>query len=178
MDNTLITSDRLDTFSKLRPQVPEGLIAEVGVYKGGSLKVLAKLFDDRPVIGFDTFTGLPEEHWNEEELHKPGDFNDTSIESVQEFLRDCPNVVLVEGVFPYSAIPFKDKEFALVHADMDFYLGTTLCIEWFWPRLVKGGIIVFDDYKWANCPGVQRALGEFGYPIHTLTEYQAYIIKP
>lgn len=182
MENTLITQDRLDTFGLLELITPEGVVAEVGVYKGGSLKVLAQLFDDKLVLGFDTFEGLPEEQWIESEIHEPLEFNDTSLQEVQEFLADCPNVVLVKGLFPQSGEPYKDLKFSLVHLDTDFYLSTKLSLEWFWPRMVQGGIIVFDDYNWKNCPGVLQALEEHsmneGVRIRSFAEYQAHIYKP
>lgn len=184
MDNTLISQDRLDTFDTLREQLKEvdGLVAEVGVYKGGSLKVLAKLFDDTAILGFDTFEGLPKEQWIESEIHEPGDFHDTTLREVTEFLHDCSNVVLKQGLFPSSAKGLEDYRFKLVHLDMDFYSGTKLAIEWFWPRMESGGVIVFDDFMWPNCPGILQALGDHavkeGLKIHLATQYQAYIIKP
>lgn len=182
MINTLISQDRLNTFEQLSINVPEGLVAEVGVYKGGSLKVLAQLFSDRPVLGFDTFEGLPKEQWIETEIHEIGDFHDTTLEDVQDFLRDCPNVVLTKGLFPDSGKPFEDQKFALVHLDTDFYLGTKLSLDWFWPRMNSGGIIVLDDYNWPNCPGVKQAVEEYslkeGIWIHSLANFQAHLYKP
>jgi len=184
MINTLVTQDRLDTFTKLVPQLKsvDGMVAEVGVYKGGSLKHLARLFDDTAVIGFDTFEGLPKDQWIESEIHEPGDFHDTTYEEVMEFLSDCPNVVLKKGLFPQSAKGLEDYKFKLVHLDMDFYLGTKLAIDWFWPRMEKGGVIVFDDYTWPNCPGVYEAVGELsmreGIWVHPGAQYQAYVVKP
>lgn len=183
MDNTLISQDRLDTFEKLKSLVPEGIVAEVGVYKGGSLKVLGQLFDDRLVLGFDTFSGLPKEQWVESEIHEPEEFNDTTFEDVQEFLSDCPNIVLIKGLFPESGEQYQGMRFSLVHLDTDFYLSTKLSLEWFWPRMLPGGIIVFDDYQWENCPGIVKvldevAIGQYKVPVRKIAEYQAYIIKP
>jgi O-methyltransferase len=180
MENTLITQDRLDAMIALARNVPaKGYFAEVGVYKGGSLKNLALSFPERIIFGFDSFEGLPKELWTEKELHKPGEFSDTSFESVNEFLKDTNNNVrLIKGIFPDSAQQYEDLDFSFVHVDTDFYLSVKACLEWFWPRLPRGGIIVLDDYLWPNCPGVGPALNDFSKPFQkTEAAYQAYLIK-
>jgi O-methyltransferase len=180
IENTLITNDRLDELVRLARQAPlDGYFAEVGVYKGGSLKCLALSFPERQIIGFDSFEGLPGEQWTETEVHKPGEFNDTSLEAVTSFLHDTSgNVNLVKGIFPDSAEHLKDLSFSFVHIDTDFYLSVKACLQWFWPRLVSGGIIVLDDYLWPNCPGVKQALDEFEKPYQkTEAAYQAYMVK-
>ncbi|GAO43782.1 class I SAM-dependent methyltransferase [Flavihumibacter petaseus] len=181
--NTLITQDRLDALAALAKQavqrVPDySFVAEIGIYKGGSLKVLADALPDRKIVGFDTFEGLPKEHFTEGEVHQPGEFSDTSLEAVTEFVRHSDHVTLIKGLFPSTAEPYAECTFSFVHVDTDFYLSVKSCLEWFWPRLIPGGIMVFDDYDWPNCPGVKKALDEFGQPIHdTGAAYQAYIIK-
>ena len=164
----------------LAKKAPEGgYFAEVGVYKGGSLRHLATSFPNKSILGFDTFEGLPKEQWTNIEIHKPGEFSDTSFEAVSEFLKDCcNNVSLVQGIFPDSADPMRDLNFSFVHIDTDFYLSVKACLDWFWPRLLTGGIIVLDDYLWPACPGVKQALDEFDKPYQkTEAEYQAYMIK-
>lgn len=176
MNNTLITDDRLQTFIRNASIIPPGLICEVGVYKGGSLKLLAETFPDRQVWGFDTFEGLPKEQWLESEPHKSGEFSDTSLQSVRNFI-NADNVHLVAGLFPDSVEGCGDiKKIALAHIDTDFYLSVKACIEWFLPRMVKGGIIVFDDYNWPNCPGVKKAIEDFKLPVVITADYQATYI--
>jgi hypothetical protein len=176
MDNTLITNDRLETFKRNAQLIPPGLIAEVGVYRGGSLKYLAELFPDRQVWGFDTFEGLPPEHWNKDERHNPGEFSDTSIEAVRDFV-NSKNVHLIKGLFPWSIESTGGIEnIALAHIDTDFYLSVKACIEWFAPRMVKGGMIVFDDYGWGNCPGVKKALDESGLKFCVSANFQALVV--
>lgn len=178
--NTLITQDRLDSIVQLLKQAPkEGLIAEIGVYKGGSLKVIAEAVPNRAVVGFDTFEGLPESQWSEDEIHKPGDFSDITLEAVQHFLQSNTNVTLVKGLFPESGEEYKDAHFAFVHIDTDFYEAVKQSLDFVWPMIIKGGIVVFDDYQWGNCPGVKKALEEFGEPVlQTKAKWQAYIVKP
>lgn len=180
MQNTLITQDRLDAMISLAKKAPgQGYLAEVGVYKGGSLKNLSLSFPQRMIFGFDSFEGLPIQFWSEKELHKPGEFSDTSFESVNEFLKDTyNNVTLIKGIFPQSAEQYAGLAFSFVHIDTDFYLSVKACLEWFWPRLIPGGIIVLDDYLWPGCPGVAQALEDFGIPFQkTEADYQAYMIK-
>lgn len=173
---TLITKDRLDALVQLCGETPRGSGVEVGVYKGGSLKTLAEAYPDRHFWGFDTFEGLPPEHWSKGEVHKPGDFNDTSLQEVSNYLKLNLNVILVKGLFPESMIDWLYPTF--VHVDTDFYEAIKACIEVFYPRLPSGGIMVFDDYKWERCPGVEKALKETNFPIYSIAEYQAYIKKP
>jgi O-methyltransferase len=129
----------------------------------------------RPAIwkSVDTFTGLPAEQWNSGEVHKPYEFNDTSIESVTAFVNSS-NVYLFNGLFPDSGKFAEDYKFSFVHLDVDFYESTKACLDWFLPRMNKGGVIVLDDYDWPNCPGVKKALENIEH-YKTNADYQAYI---
>lgn len=150
-----------------------GLIAEAGVYKGGCARLLATIFAERDVLLFDSFEGMLEDDGDQTGTHKTGDFSDVRLDSVQHFLRDKPNCKFYKGWFPESSDFLTTEKFALVHADMDYYQSTLSCIEVFWPRIVIGGAMIFDDYEWIACPGVKKALQE------TLDLQSGYeIIKP
>jgi O-methyltransferase len=183
MDNTLITQDRLNMIMQWAAMSPaEGLFAECGVYKGGSLKFLAEKFKWRTCLGFDTFEGLPVEHWQQGEVHQPGDFSDTNVLEVREFI-NCNNVVLFKGSFPECIRGLLDyNEFAFVHVDFDLKSSVQSALDWFWPRLLKGGSMVFDDFGWYKCPGVEEALIAFAdaqkIKIIDGAQYQAVLVKP
>lgn len=158
----------------------EGDVAEVGVYKGGTAKLMAKTVPCKNVYLFDTFSGMPAMS-TEIDIHKVKDFSDVSPRSVKSLLKDCPNVTFCEGVFPDTASLIKDKKFSLVHIDVDFYKSIKYCLGFFYGRMVRGGVIVIDDYESPACPGVKKAVCEFladkkEYPIIT-TEVQCAIIK-
>lgn len=178
---TLISDDRIDELIRLLGETPNGLCAELGVYKGGSLKRMSDAFPEREFLGFDTFEGLPEVDWSESEPHNPGDFGDTSLEAVENFLGSNPKIKLIKGYFPSSMSVFKTEslQFSFVHVDTDFYQSIKACLDFFYPILKPGGIMVFDDYDWPACPGVKRALDESGLPYkQTQAKYQAYVKKP
>lgn len=135
-----------------------GSIAECGVYRGGTAKLLIEVFPDRELLLFDTFAGMPETDASKD-LHRAGDFSDTSIESVRAYIGDRPT--LVPGMIPQTLESFADRKFAFVHIDLDIYSAILPACEFFYPRMSKGGIMLFDDYGFASCPGARAAVDEF-----------------
>jgi len=179
---TLLSEDRcfmLWQYARYACRLPQGEVAEVGTYKGGSARLIAKTCP-KIVHLFDTFSGIPYTDVSVDS-HKKGDFSDTSMEVVRNFLSDCDNVILHPGIFPSTTNWVKDKQFCFVHIDVDVYQSVRECLGFFYPRTVRGGIIILDDYRWEKCPGVEKAITEFlatrpEIPIET-TRYQCVIIK-
>ncbi|GJG86047.1 hypothetical protein tb265_12280 [Gemmatimonadetes bacterium T265] len=159
-----------------------GAVAEVGVYRGGTAKMFAKVFapSGKTVHLFDTFAGMPAVDPTKD-FHHAGDFADVSVDGVREYLQDCPNVRLYPGFFPATAGPIEDETFCFVHVDVDIYTSVRDCCRFFYPRLVTGGTIVFDDYGRGTCPGAKRAVDEFfagtpEQPVYLPTG-QAFVVK-
>jgi len=155
----------------------EGDFAEVGVSTAGSSRLLAEEKGNKTLYLFDTFEGLPKPEAMD------GNFKEkqfaASLESVKKYLKDCNNVFFYKGLFPLSAGPIKDKKFALVHLDVDLYKSTLEALQFFYPRVVKGGIIVSHDYS--TLQGVKSAFDEFfsdkREPIIELSTSQCLIVK-
>jgi len=139
-----------------------GDFAEIGVYRGGTARLLAKIAAKagKKVHLFDTFEGMPETD-PQRDKHQEGDFRDTSLKAVKDFLRDCPNVEFYPGFFPDTAGPIKGINFSLVHVDVDIYQSVKDCCEFFHDRLVQGGVMLFDDYGSTYCPGAKQAVDEY-----------------
>jgi O-methyltransferase len=137
-----------------------GEIAECGVYKGGTAKILAQLAPDRPLHLFDTFSGMPDTDPTRD-LHKAGDFADTDIASVRQYLADNKNVTCVAGLIPNTLDVIRDRTFSFVHIDLDIYSAIKSACEFFYPRMQPGGMLLFDDYGYPSCPGARAAVDEF-----------------
>ena len=139
-----------------------GDVAEVGAYKGGTARLLAKAFEPEAKIIhlFDTFSGMPPPEPGKD-LHKEGDFDNTSLEEVKTYLDDCKNVRFYPGLFPDTSKPVENTTFCLVHIDVDIYKSVMDCCKFFYPRLQRGAIMIFDDYGFWGCPGVKMAVDEF-----------------
>jgi len=169
----------LVNISKMTSEL-KGCIAEVGVYKGGSLLKLVNEFPNDQIYGFDTFEGMPEvsEYDN---IHIEGDFYDTSFGEVKNLFINNSNVTILKGEFPKTNSNIvKDKMFKFVHLDVDIYSSYKLGLEFFYPRMVKGGIILCDDYNAGSCLGAKTAVDEFvnkhGLTLMYGEDWQAYFI--
>ncbi len=139
-----------------------GDVAEIGVYRGGTARLLARTAaeEGRTVHLFDTFAGMPATD-PQKDLHREGDFADTSLEAVRAFLHDLPNVRFYPGFFPATTGPVEGLRFAFVHVDVDIHDSVRDCCAFFLPRLVPGGVMVFDDYGFLSCPGAREAVDVF-----------------
>ena len=142
-----------------------GDIAEVGVYQAGSARIICEAKLDKKLYLFDTFKGLPYYEKVDEVLKmKLGEMNETSIELVKDKLKEYKNVFVYKGIFPKeNSEVIKNKKFSFVFLDVDVYQSTKDCLEFFYPRMNKGGIILTHDYfTIKNEPtGVKKAFDEF-----------------
>jgi O-methyltransferase len=131
-----------------------GDMAEVGVYKGGTAKLICEVKGSVPLHLFDTFRGLPQPHAQDKEFFKSGWYSG-KLDQVKAYLAKYKNVVYHPGLFPGTSSPVVNKKFSFVHLDVDLYQSMRDCLEFFYPRLQAGGIILAHDYQ---MPGVRDAL--------------------
>jgi O-methyltransferase len=135
-----------------------GDMAEVGVFQGASAKLLCDAAGDKTVHLFDTFDGLPKSSAQDHNVHAEKEYA-CSLESVQAYLKDYENARYYKGLFPESADGMVETTFSFVHCDVDLYESTLACLRYFYPRMTKGGVILFHDYS--ILAGVKLAFEEF-----------------
>lgn len=156
-----------------------GDMAEVGVYKGGSAKLICEAKGNKALHLFDTFEGLPDlSGADDSKKFQKGQFR-ALFESVKDYLQKYPDVYFYKGYFPSTAEPVKNKTFAFVNIDVDIYESTLSCLEFFYPRMNRGGVILSHDY--VNAAGVRKAFDDFfeskPEPIIELSGSQCLIVK-
>lgn len=159
----------------------KGEFAEVGVYKGGSSAIISRIKGNRPLHLFDTFGGLPKPKKVDEASAnfalEAGEFN-VSLDEVKQSLSKYEKVYFHPGLFPDTAGPVKNKRFAFVHLDTDLYQSTKDGLEFFYPRLNTGGIIMTHDFIFE---GVSKAFYEFfakkGEVVIRLSTTQGLVVK-
>jgi O-methyltransferase len=143
-----------------------GSLAEIGVYKGLTAKLIHYYLPERKFYLFDTFEGFSYGDLNFEKQRtglqaRKEWFNDTSVEGVLNYIKPLNNNIIVkEGHFPDTVDKIiKDEEFAFVHLDADLYNPTKEGLEFFYPRLVGGGVILVHDYM--SWQGAHDAVNDF-----------------
>ena len=141
----------------------EGALAEAGVYRGGSAKLLCAAKGDSPLYLFDTFEGMPGVNRATDGVFAKGDFADTQYEEVAAYLSAFSHVHFYKGFFPDSAIGKEPEQqhYRFVHLDLDIYESTFKALGFFYPRMVVGGLIVSHDYACLDAPGVKKAFDDF-----------------
>jgi Macrocin-O-methyltransferase (TylF) len=141
-----------------------GDLAECGTYNGGTAYFMAlagrEVERERPFHLFDSFAGLspPIEldgtHWEAGALAIP-------MSELSSNLAGFSDIHVYPGWIPAQFHRVADRQFCFVHVDVDLHDPTRDAIEFFYPRLVPGGMILCDDYGSTYCPGARKAMDDF-----------------
>jgi O-methyltransferase len=146
---------------------PNAAILEVGVYKGGTAAVIStqlqQLKSTNKLYLADTFIGVAKAT-EKDCMYVGGEHADTSIDLVEQTIKPIyKNYTILKGIFPNDTqqLVQENEVFGLCHIDVDVYESAKDVVAWVWPKLVLGGIIVFDDYGFASCNGVTNLVNEY-----------------
>lgn len=142
----------------------DGNVAELGVFQGEFAKKINEFFPNKTLYLFDTFEGFDGRDLAKEdkETQKLGTyFSDTSVQLVVDKMPYPKNVIIKKGWFPESAAGLDNEKFCFVNLDPDLYEPILAGLEFFYPKMVKGGVILIHDYFNKGYPGVRQAVSEF-----------------
>lgn len=164
-----------------------GSIAECGVFTGGGLfswmhfsSILEPYNHTRRIIGFDTFAGFPPvddkdlRHGVSEHLHESAFATHSNIqEELEELamlhdrnrpLGHLPKIELVPGNACETIPEYLESNphmlLSLVYLDFDIYEPTKVALQLLLARVVKGGVVAFDELNCPEFPGETTALLE------------------
>ncbi len=156
--------DRKYTLKEMLKHVAglKGDLVECGVYKGASAWLMCNEFTtaDKTVHLFDSFEGLsrPSEqdgdYWHQGALHSP--------ESVlNDGLKQFNNYKVYKGWIPEVFDDYSANDVCFLHIDVDLYEPTLHALKYFYPNIVRQGIILMDDFGFTSCPGAKLAADNF-----------------
>lgn len=166
-----------------------GVIIDLGVFQGASTFTWAKLCEifcptdvKKIVYGFDSFQGFPS--ISPEDTTKDGGVDckaggfagGTSVENdlrlaitamnEDKHLRHIDRIQFIKGDVITTIPNFINEQgnglkIALLNLDLDLYEPTKIALEFFVPKMVKGGIIILDEYADKNFGGETKAVDEY-----------------
>ncbi|NVJ54388.1 MAG: class I SAM-dependent methyltransferase [Campylobacteraceae bacterium] len=155
-----------------------GEIVELGVFKGNSLfrwikfRELLENTYSRKIIAFDVFGDFPVTEFEEDKKERELFIKETdggrgiSLEELNDLLEKQKlnkNVELIKGDILQTLPEYLKKnpqlKISLLHIDVDLYEATKLSLELLFSHVVKGGIIIFDDY--GDFAGANKAIDDF-----------------
>ena len=124
-----------------------GVYAEAGVFKGGSARLICEEKGDSALHLFDVFEMLQQEPIPRAE-HVREHFGSVHgrLTEVRQLLSQYGNVHFHPGLFPETTAGLDELRFSFVHLDLDLAEPTQAALEYFHPRMIRGGILLGDDY--------------------------------
>ncbi|MFO1043995.1 MAG: TylF/MycF/NovP-related O-methyltransferase [Planctomycetaceae bacterium] len=140
----------------------------------------------------DTFNGLSEDLLNEEEraagaaensrrMVQRGKYN-ADVETVRRNFSGWQNVKIIQGAVPGTLSQVTTDRVAYLHIDMNCAAPEVAALEFFWPKLVPGAMVLLDDYGFPQHEPQKRAIDacaeKFGVMAASLPTGQGLIIKP
>ena len=161
---------------KLTHDLP-GAIVECGVFKGASLVRFAGFRDlfgnpwSHKIIGFDIFGEFPKTDFDEDQKYRENFINaagssSISVEQLQQVLDHKgigKNVELVKGdvteTIPKYLAENPHLKISLLNLDTDIYEPAVTILEHLYPRIVRGGVLIIDDY--GTFPGETKAVDDY-----------------
>lgn len=176
----------------------QGTIVECGVFKGVSLTRFAhfrKLFGgnhSKKIIGFDIFGKFPETNFEDDKkkrkkfMDEAGEYSVSKEELTNICINKCiDNYELIEGDICKTVPDYLKNnpqlKISLLNLDTDIYEPCVTILENLWDKIVKGGILMLDDY--GVFAGETKAVDEFfkdkNITIHKFdfSSTPSYIIK-
>ncbi|TWH60040.1 putative nucleoside-diphosphate sugar epimerases [Desulfitobacterium sp. LBE] len=165
----------LRTFAKFAEMKQiSGAVAEVGVYRGAFAKEINQSFPDRTLYLYDTFEGFDQRDIDMEKslssdeaaINKwrdlMGNFANTSEDYVISLMPNPEQVRIRKGYFP-DTFSEDSVKFCFVNLDCDLYQPIKAGLEQFFPRMVRGGVILVHEYfdEISFLPGIMAAVDEF-----------------
>lgn len=174
----------LSWFAQLATRV-EGDFVECGTDHGGTAMAVLSLTDlsGRQFWLLDTFNGLDRSQLTEQEEKIEGGYLDyvDCFGTVQRTFAGFPNVRLVRGSVPSTLPEVTAEKVAFLHLDMNATVPEIAALEYFWPKMPSGAVVVMDDYGWPRHKeqkaGFDRFAEQHGLDILQLPTGQGVMLK-
>lgn len=156
----------------------EGCYVECGVGAGAQIAAMQLAGEGKKEIyAFDSYEGIPLGCENDYQQPGIGEFKHdpklplrerlvssgvtaVSLEKVKHNITavglPLDNIHFVKGWFQDTLPETKVPPIALLRLDGDLYESTMVCLEYLYPKVAKGGVVIIDDFGLGGCAKAVR----------------------
>lgn len=158
-----------------------GDFVECGVNRGGISRAVMDFvnfgaLNDRRFFLLDTYRGS-----DSAAAVNRNDYQECYDDVVKTF-SVFPNVKIIRGVVPETLSQVDSQQISYLSIDMNNAAPEIAALRFFWSKLVKGAIVLLDDYSYSESYRPQKeafdALGrKLGFSVLTMPTGQGMIVK-
>jgi len=156
-----ITFSKTDEFNFVECGVGDGLSAYYtlqGINENIDIKNNAKLHL------YDSWGPMKEDGLLQSESSSLGRYSELKLDVTKKNLHDFENMIIYhKGYIPdiFNKEPRSPSSIVYMHIDLNSTLPTIDALEFFFTKLISGGVILFDDYGWSNHKDTKHAVDDF-----------------
>lgn len=171
-----------------------GSIVECGVWCGGMIAGIAEMLGNKhDYLLFDSFEGLPAAkeidgisalNW-QKKINDPSYYDnckaDITFAETAMRLSNAVNYKIFKGWFSETIPNCNVEKIAILRLDADWYDSTMECLMYLFPKVVRGGCIIIDDYyTWSGCSKAVHdylSLNKLDMRIYQKNNRVCYLVK-
>ncbi|HEX6171327.1 MAG TPA: TylF/MycF/NovP-related O-methyltransferase [Chitinophagaceae bacterium] len=173
-----------------------GVYVECGVAAGAQIIAMAYGAPNKTIYAFDSFQGLPLPSNRDDqmpgirrlteaerkELPEPGkqvlESSGATSVSLEDFwvniqeskVSGCHRIITTKGWFEVTLIDYCfPEQISLLRLDGDLYNSTFVCLKYLFPKVIKHGVVIIDDWQ---LPGCREACIDYFNSIKYVPKYQ------
>ena len=164
----------------------EGDFVACGVFSGFCDRAIMEYIDfgslNKTYYLMDTFEGLDARYSSEKELTKQNRYKhfNNMYEQVLDTFKDF-RVKVIKGSIPDTLPQADTTAVCFLSIDMNTAQPELEALAYFWPKMVKGGVVIFDDYGFRGCEDQRKVHDMFaasvGHSIFSMPTGQGILIK-
>jgi O-methyltransferase len=148
----------------------KGSFVECGCFLGGIIMFMGLLkkelkIEGADIVAFDSFSGPPVGSTDVmlgKIVKTPSllpRYHSQTLDNIQTVVGSLGGYVFVDGLIENTVPCTEMPDVALLRLDTDFYSSTSVELQFLYPKLVSGGVLIIDDY--GLFAGARRAVDEY-----------------
>ena len=115
---------------------------------------------------YDSWSEMKKDNLLKEELSNVGKYFNLNIELTKSNLKEFEKkIIFHQGYIPesFSKVPNSPDEIVFLHIDLNSAIPTKATLDFFFPKITHGGIILFDDYGWEGYDETKQVIDKYFY---------------